>query len=72
MCDLTLKVRNKLLLHQLKCSILSRDILIGEITTHKFIKILFRCCQFNVWWRSSDDKIYYETYKEDLSKCNIV
>ena len=43
-CDLTLKVANKLLLHKLKSSILSRAILVGEITTHKFIKILFRYC----------------------------
>ena len=70
MCDSTLKVGNKILLHKLKCSILSRAILIGEITTHKFTKILFRYCQFHAWRRSSDDKIYYETYKKDLS--NIV
>ena len=72
MCDSTLKVGNKLLLHKLKRSILStnevlgRAILIGEIITHKFIKIVFRYCQFQVWWRSSDDKIYYETYTKDL------
>ena len=29
-CDSTLKVGNKLLLHKLKCSILSKAILIGE------------------------------------------
>ena len=66
-CDLTLKVGSKLLLHKLGCSILSRTILIGEITTHKFPKILFRYCQFHAWWRSSDEKIYYKTYKRDLS-----
>ena len=43
-CDSTLKVANKLLLHKLKSSILSRAILVGEITTHKFIKTLFRYC----------------------------
>ena len=67
MCDSTLKVGNKLLLHKLKCSILSRAILIGDITTHKFTKILFCYSQFHAWWRSSDDKIYYDTYKKDLS-----
>ena len=45
-CDSTLKVGNKLLLHKLKCSILSRAILVGEITTHKFAKLLFHYCQF--------------------------
>ena len=54
-CDSTLKVGNKLLLHKLKCSIVSRAILIGEITTHKFTKILF-CC-FCTWWQSSYDNI---------------
>ena len=49
--------RNKLLLNNLKCSILNRAILIGEVTTHKFTKILFRYCQFHAWWRSSEDKI---------------
>ena len=44
--------------------------IIGEITTHKFTKILFCYCQFHAWWGFSDDKIYYETYKKDLS--NIV
>ena len=67
MCDLTLKVTNKLLLHKLKSSILSRAILIGKITTHKFTKILFHYCQFHTWWQYSDDKIYYEMYKKDLS-----
>ena len=33
MCDLTLKVGNQSLLYKLKCSILRRAILIGEITT---------------------------------------
>ena len=42
-----LKVGNKLLLHTLKCSILSRAILTGEIATHKFTKILFRYNQFH-------------------------
>ena len=42
----------------------------GEIATHKFIKILFCYCHLTAWWRSSDNKIYYETYKKDLS--NIV
>ena len=50
MYDSTLKVRNKLLLRKLKCSvvqcILSTTILIGEIVTHKFSKILFSFCQF--------------------------
>ena len=36
------KVGNKLLLRKLNSSILSRDILIDEVTTHKFTKILFR------------------------------
>ena len=33
MYDPTLKVGNKFLIHKLKCSVLSRDMLIGEITT---------------------------------------
>ena len=66
-CDSTLKVANKLLRHKLKCSILSRAILIGEITIHKFTNILFRYCQFHAWWQYSDKKISYETYKKDLS-----
>ena len=41
-----LKLENKLLPHTLKCSMLSRAILTGEITTHKFTKILFRYSQF--------------------------
>ena len=39
--------------------------IVGEITTHKFIKILFHYCHLTAWWRSSDNKIYYETYKKD-------
>ena len=57
MCDSTLKFGNKLLPHKLKCSILSRAILVSEITTHKFIKTLFRHYLFHAWWRSSDYKI---------------
>ena len=47
MSDSTLKDKNKLLLHKLKCLELSRAILIGEITTHKFTKILFCYCRFH-------------------------
>ena len=67
------KVGNKLVLHELhklKCSVPSRAILIGEITTHKCTGILFHFCQFHACWASSDDKIYYKTYKKDLS--NVV
>ena len=56
-CDSTLKVGNKLLFHELKCLIPSRTVLVGEITIHKFIKILFRYCHSHAWWWSSDDKI---------------
>ena len=63
MCDSPLKVGNKLKLDKLKCSILSRAILIGEIATPKFTKISFRYCQFHAWWRSLGYKIFYETYK---------
>ena len=65
-----LKLENKLLPHTLKCSMLSRAILTGEIRTHKFTKILFGYSQFHVWWRSSDDKMCYEIYKKGL--LNIV
>ena len=65
-----LKLENKLLPHTLKCSMLSRAILTGEIITHKFTKILFGYSQFHVWWRSSDDKMCYEIYKKGL--LNIV
>ena len=61
MCDSTLKVGQ--LLDQLKCSILRRAILIGEIITHKITKISFRYCDFQGWWRASDDKTCHETYK---------
>ena len=64
------KVGNKLLLCKLNSSILSRNILIGEVTTHKFTKILFRYLQVYAWWRCPDHKICYETYKKDFS--NIV
>ena len=69
MCDLILKVGNNVLLHKLKCSILGRAILIFEIT-YKFTKILFCDCQFLAPWQYLDDKIYYETYKKDLSNIN--
>ena len=54
-------------LHELKWSVRSKAILIGEITANTFTKILFRYCQFHISWLSSDYKIYYETYKKDLS-----
>ena len=38
---------------------------IGEITTHKFTKILFRCRSRMVAIFSQNS--YYETYKKDLS-----
>ena len=58
MCDLILKVVNDVLL--------GRAILIVEIT-HKFTKILFCDCQFLTPWQYLNDKVYYETYKKDLS-----
>ena len=57
MCDSTLKIRNKFLLDKLKCSILSRATLIGEITPRKCTKLLFHYCQFHACWRSPNDKI---------------
>ena len=39
--------------------------IIGEITTHKFTKILFRCRSRMVAIFSQNS--YYETYKKDLS-----
>ena len=47
------------------CVYIYMCVVIGEITTHKFTKILFHYCQFHARWRSSDDKIYYETYKKE-------
>ena len=37
MCESTIKVGNKLLPRELKCSVLSRAVLIDEITTRLFI-----------------------------------
>ena len=68
MCDSILKVGNKLLLHKLKCSKLSRSILTGEITTRKFT-ILFRV---SFTHGGGLQTIYYETCKKNLPNTRII